>query len=61
MALESGKEIVVIDDQPKVMSRRFHLFPEIRSNAIFSLDDDAILNVQEVCVNTLKHARQGFG
>ena len=48
MALESGKEIIVIDDQPKVMSRRFHLFPQIRNSVIFSLDDDAMLNVQEV-------------
>lgn len=30
------------------MSRRFQLFPEIRNDVVFSLDDDAMFNVQEV-------------
>ncbi|CAK8683774.1 unnamed protein product [Clavelina lepadiformis] len=48
LALETGKEVIIIDDQPKLMGRRFHPFREIRHNAILSLDEDATLNVQEV-------------
>lgn len=40
--------IVVIDDHPKVMSRRFYPFHQILHDAVLHLDDDSMLCDQEI-------------
>ena len=48
--------IVLINDQPKLMSRRFYPFAEIKEDAILHLDDNSLLCNEEVGT----HALAGF-
>jgi len=41
-------QIIIINDNPKKMSRRFYPFSQIKYDAILHLDDDAILCDQEI-------------
>ncbi|XP_039258887.2 exostosin-1b-like [Styela clava] len=44
----SKTPLTVINDNPKLIGRRFFLFDDIKSDVVLSLDEDTVLNTEEI-------------